>query len=102
MLYVSPDAADVEMADTPVSVTTTAANGITRTFNTVVEDDVDQYLTKQDGRIYRQRNEQMCHHGPSGKCFHCVPLEVNIVLSSVHVCSMYIYLNFATFFYGVL
>ncbi|XP_078317027.1 nuclear protein localization protein 4 homolog [Crassostrea virginica] len=41
----------------------------------VVEDEVDQILYKEDGKIYRQRNEQLCRHGPQGKCLHCVPLE---------------------------
>lgn len=41
----------------------------------VVEDEVDQILYKEDGKIYRSRNEQLCRHGPQGKCLHCVPLE---------------------------
>ncbi|KAL5019419.1 hypothetical protein ScPMuIL_005141 [Solemya velum] len=41
----------------------------------VIEDEVDQYLEKQDGKIYRKRNEQLCRHGPKNKCLHCVPLE---------------------------
>ena len=41
----------------------------------VKEDDVDQRLSKMDGRIERKRNDQLCRHGPQGKCFHCVPLE---------------------------
>nr|XP_060501131.1 nuclear protein localization protein 4 homolog isoform X2 [Panthera onca] len=42
---------------------------------TVVEDEIDQYLSKQDGKIYRSRDPQLCRHGPLGKCVHCVPLE---------------------------
>ncbi|XP_075702083.1 nuclear protein localization protein 4 homolog [Rhinoderma darwinii] len=41
----------------------------------VVEDDIDQYLNKQEGKIYRNRDAQLCRHGPLGKCVHCVPLE---------------------------
>lgn len=41
----------------------------------VVEDDIDQYLYKQEGKIYRNRDPQLCRHGPLGKCVHCVPLE---------------------------
>uniref|UniRef100_A0A8C6IT68 Nuclear protein localization protein 4 homolog n=1 Tax=Melopsittacus undulatus TaxID=13146 RepID=A0A8C6IT68_MELUD len=41
----------------------------------VVEDEIDQYLIKQDGKIYRSRDQQLCRHGPLGKCVHCVPLE---------------------------
>ncbi|XP_077359345.1 nuclear protein localization protein 4 homolog [Festucalex cinctus] len=39
------------------------------------EDDIDQFLTKQDGKIYRSRDAQLCRHGSLGKCVHCVPLE---------------------------
>ncbi|XP_052784162.1 nuclear protein localization protein 4 homolog [Mya arenaria] len=43
--------------------------------NTVQENEVDLLLYKEDGKIDRNRDEQLCHHGPSGKCLHCVPLE---------------------------
>lgn len=39
------------------------------------EDDVDIELSKQNGLIERNRDPQLCHHGPSGKCIHCVPVE---------------------------
>ncbi|KAI2658310.1 hypothetical protein H4Q32_016350 [Labeo rohita] len=41
----------------------------------IQEDDIDQYLSKQEGKIYRNRDPQLCRHGPMGKCVHCVPLE---------------------------
>ncbi|XP_071966038.1 nuclear protein localization protein 4 homolog [Antedon mediterranea] len=41
----------------------------------VDEDDVDVLLAKQDGKIYRQRDLQFCHHNENSKCVHCVPLE---------------------------
>ncbi|KAL4658201.1 hypothetical protein GN956_G2963 [Arapaima gigas] len=41
----------------------------------IQEDEIDQYLAKQDGKIYRNRDPQLCRHGPMGKCVHCVPLE---------------------------
>ncbi|XP_061611349.1 nuclear protein localization protein 4 homolog isoform X1 [Phyllopteryx taeniolatus] len=41
----------------------------------IQEDNIDQYLTKQDGKIYRNRDAQLCRHGALGKCVHCVPLE---------------------------
>ncbi|KAL8569521.1 hypothetical protein ACOMHN_002068 [Nucella lapillus] len=41
----------------------------------VREDAVDILLSKEDGKIYRDRNDQLCRHGPKGKCLHCVPLE---------------------------
>uniref|UniRef100_A0A3B3SG87 Nuclear protein localization protein 4 homolog n=1 Tax=Paramormyrops kingsleyae TaxID=1676925 RepID=A0A3B3SG87_9TELE len=40
-----------------------------------VADEIDQFLAKQDGKIYRNRDPQLCRHGPMGKCVHCVPLE---------------------------
>uniref|UniRef100_A0A0B7ASG5 Nuclear protein localization protein 4 homolog n=1 Tax=Arion vulgaris TaxID=1028688 RepID=A0A0B7ASG5_9EUPU len=39
------------------------------------EDEVDRLLKEEDGKMYRKRNEQLCRHGPQGKCLHCVPLE---------------------------
>uniref|UniRef100_A0A8C6T384 Nuclear protein localization protein 4 homolog n=1 Tax=Neogobius melanostomus TaxID=47308 RepID=A0A8C6T384_9GOBI len=39
------------------------------------EDEIDQFLTKQDGKIYRNRDPQLCRHSTLGKCVHCVPLE---------------------------
>lgn len=70
----------------------------------VQEDEIDQYLAKQDGKIYRNKDPQLwettrhkpphlkpsfiesiynihffscrCRHGALGKCVHCVPLEV--------------------------
>ncbi|XP_005091943.1 nuclear protein localization protein 4 homolog [Aplysia californica] len=41
----------------------------------VHEDEIDRLLRGEDGKIYRKRNEQLCRHGPQGKCLHCVPLE---------------------------
>uniref|UniRef100_A0A3Q4ARA7 Nuclear protein localization protein 4 homolog n=1 Tax=Mola mola TaxID=94237 RepID=A0A3Q4ARA7_MOLML len=43
--------------------------------DTVEEDEIDQYLAKQDGKIYRNKDPQLCRHGALGKCVHCVPLE---------------------------
>uniref|UniRef100_A0A674NQ26 Nuclear protein localization protein 4 homolog n=1 Tax=Takifugu rubripes TaxID=31033 RepID=A0A674NQ26_TAKRU len=43
--------------------------------SSVQEDEIDQYLAKQDGKIYRNKDPQLCHHGALGKCVHCVPLE---------------------------
>ncbi|XP_054717743.1 nuclear protein localization protein 4 homolog [Uloborus diversus] len=43
--------------------------------NALVEDKVDVYLFKQNGCIQRERDPELCHHGPNGKCVHCVPVE---------------------------
>ncbi|CAF1290011.1 unnamed protein product [Adineta ricciae] len=39
------------------------------------EDDVDKQLDIVDGRIPREKNPQLCHHGAHGKCLHCIPIE---------------------------
>uniref|UniRef100_A0A8C8BYN9 Nuclear protein localization protein 4 homolog n=1 Tax=Oncorhynchus tshawytscha TaxID=74940 RepID=A0A8C8BYN9_ONCTS len=41
----------------------------------IPEDEIDQYLAKQEGKIYRNKDPQLCRHGSMGKCVHCVPLE---------------------------
>ncbi|GAB1599941.1 nuclear protein localization protein 4 homolog [Argonauta hians] len=41
----------------------------------VVLDEVDEILEKEHGKVERQRNEQLCRHGPQGKCLHCAALE---------------------------
>ncbi|XP_066982321.1 nuclear protein localization protein 4 homolog isoform X1 [Macrobrachium rosenbergii] len=43
--------------------------------SSVIEDDVDLTVQKQDGRISRKRNAQLCHHGINSKCIHCTPLD---------------------------
>uniref|UniRef100_A0A4W3K1V5 Nuclear protein localization protein 4 homolog n=2 Tax=Callorhinchus milii TaxID=7868 RepID=A0A4W3K1V5_CALMI len=52
-----------------------AVLGSAPTASAFVEDEIDQILNKQDGKIYRNRDAQLCRHGPKGKCVHCVPLE---------------------------
>ncbi|BFF90162.1 nuclear protein localization protein 4 homolog [Drosophila madeirensis] len=41
----------------------------------VIEDEVDQTLTKADGTIKRERDSKLCHHNANGRCVHCSPLE---------------------------
>ncbi|XP_063077857.1 nuclear protein localization protein 4 homolog [Engraulis encrasicolus] len=41
----------------------------------IKEDEIDQFLAKQEGKIYRNKDPQLCRHGSMGKCVHCVPLE---------------------------
>uniref|UniRef100_A0A0R3RTM0 NPL4 domain-containing protein n=1 Tax=Elaeophora elaphi TaxID=1147741 RepID=A0A0R3RTM0_9BILA len=38
-------------------------------------DEVDDYLAKQDGKIVREKDPRMCHHGTRQKCTHCLPLD---------------------------
>ncbi|BFZ02807.1 hypothetical protein BsWGS_05846 [Bradybaena similaris] len=65
---------------TPQPVNNTASvssieTGLATLVSDVQEDEVDRLLREEDGKIYRKRNEQLCRHGPQGKCLHCVPLE---------------------------
>lgn len=41
----------------------------------VKEDEVDVLLSQQDGVIHRDRDPQLCRHGPGNKCINCVPLD---------------------------
>ncbi|XP_070580659.1 nuclear protein localization protein 4 homolog [Ptychodera flava] len=43
--------------------------------NVVEEDEVDTFIATLDGKIKRKRDEQLCRHGPRGKCVHCADLE---------------------------
>lgn len=43
--------------------------------NSVAEDEIDQMLWKQDGKVQRKRDEKLCRHGGNGCCVHCSPLE---------------------------
>ena len=44
-------------------------------YSHIEEDQVDLDLAKQHGKISRERDEQLCHHGPQGKCIHCTEVE---------------------------
>uniref|UniRef100_A0A8C9ZPP8 Nuclear protein localization protein 4 homolog n=1 Tax=Sander lucioperca TaxID=283035 RepID=A0A8C9ZPP8_SANLU len=72
MLYLFPSGSPSSSAE----VMDTATPHSSSSMPSVQEDEIDQYLTKQDGKIYRNKDPQLCHHGSLGKCVHCVPLEV--------------------------
>ncbi|XP_064423527.1 nuclear protein localization protein 4 homolog [Latimeria chalumnae] len=61
-----------EVMDTAAPQTTYQAQGASQQ---VEDDEIDQYLCKQEGKIYRNKDPQLCHHSLLGKCVHCVPLE---------------------------
>lgn len=42
-------------------------------------DEVDEYLSQQDGKIVRKDATQMCRHGPRQKCSHCLPIDVSLL-----------------------
>ncbi|XP_046855842.1 nuclear protein localization protein 4 homolog isoform X2 [Xenia sp. Carnegie-2017] len=58
--------------DIAMNGTITSRNEIT---DSVKEDPIDIFLSKQDGLIHRDKDPQLCHHGPKSKCVHCFPLE---------------------------
>ncbi|MBN3286807.1 NPL4 protein, partial [Polyodon spathula] len=88
MLYLFPSAAPgpsgeiMDVAAPPSTSSTSsslsrAQSSLSRpqTTTQITEDEIDQYLAKQDGKIYRNQDPQLCRHGSMGKCVHCVPLE---------------------------
>ena len=40
----------------------------------IEEDEIDKYLSEQDGWIQRQRDSRLCMHGTNGKCQYCMPI----------------------------
>ncbi|ESO96547.1 hypothetical protein LOTGIDRAFT_214584 [Lottia gigantea] len=67
--------ANVGLGARPNSMPTLTTASGSSTPTKYITDEVDEILTKTDGKIYRKRHEQLCRHGPQGKCLHCVPLE---------------------------
>ncbi|XP_073976904.1 nuclear protein localization 4 isoform X2 [Rhodnius prolixus] len=41
----------------------------------VIEDEVDQILWGMDGKVHRNKDEKLCHHGRNACCVHCSPIE---------------------------
>uniref|UniRef100_A0A8B9JHT7 NPL4 homolog, ubiquitin recognition factor n=1 Tax=Astyanax mexicanus TaxID=7994 RepID=A0A8B9JHT7_ASTMX len=83
MLFLFPSSAgpSSETMDTQphssTSSSSSSSSSLSRSHSSpqIPEDEIDQYLSKQEGKIYRNRDPQLCRHGPMGKCVHCVPLE---------------------------
>ncbi|XP_033108064.1 nuclear protein localization protein 4 homolog [Anneissia japonica] len=73
MLYLFPNVRGASAMETEDAGTGEA--GVTAAPGEVEEDEVDVLLAKEDGRIYRKRDQQFCHHNENSKCVHCVPLE---------------------------
>uniref|UniRef100_A0A2C9L3G9 RanBP2-type domain-containing protein n=1 Tax=Biomphalaria glabrata TaxID=6526 RepID=A0A2C9L3G9_BIOGL len=69
-----PDSSSLPFSS-EVSPRQSTETGLASLVPDVQEDEVDRLLREEDGKIYRKRNEQLCRHGPQGKCLHCVPLE---------------------------
>ncbi|CAD5212060.1 unnamed protein product [Bursaphelenchus okinawaensis] len=40
-----------------------------------IYDDVDEYLSRQDGKIVRTGTGMMCRHRPQQRCSHCLPVD---------------------------
>lgn len=80
MLFLTLAKSELSKSNSSNSVSPAAENSLVNHVNEINTanlnlDDVDKLLYAMDGLIYRERNEQLCHHGPQGKCLHCVPLE---------------------------
>ncbi|KJE95503.1 nuclear protein localization protein [Capsaspora owczarzaki ATCC 30864] len=69
---VSGGAVPMDLSDTPS--TTSLASSAPEPIK-VVEDAVDVYLSKQDGKIQRKREAPFCKHGANGMCDNCCPVE---------------------------
>jgi nuclear protein localization family protein 4 len=41
-------------------------------------DEVDQFLSRQDGKVVRKDAGQMCNHGSRQKCTYCLPIDVGL------------------------
>lgn len=39
------------------------------------EDDVDITLWKENGKIVRNKDANLCRHGAKAMCVHCTPIE---------------------------
>ena len=69
---VSDGVMDSTQSDVSLNGPSTSANDVP---DSVREDAIDVFLAKQDGLIHRQKDPQLCHHGPKSKCVHCFPLK---------------------------
>lgn len=78
MLFLSLEALAVAQEATELNsthLTSTATSTSLTASDNIREDEIDIFLSKQDGLIHRERDPQLCHHNPNSKCIHCVPLE---------------------------
>ncbi|KAK3529111.1 hypothetical protein QTP70_016546 [Hemibagrus guttatus] len=82
MLFLFPSSAgssseNMDTAQPHSSLSSSSSSSLSRSHSApnIQDDEIDQYLVKQDGKIYRNRDPQLCRHSPMGKCVHCVPLE---------------------------
>lgn len=67
-----PSTSKIRSSTVPSSSTSKA---LATAKSTVKEDEVDQVLSKMDGRIERKRDDKLCRHNANSKCVHCSPLE---------------------------
>ena len=70
----TPTAAAVEA--TAEASTSTAPPPRSRAWQSVVEDPIDVFWEKADGKITRPRDAKMCKHGDKAMCDYCMPIEV--------------------------
>ena len=55
--------------------TSTAPPITSKAWQAVVEDPIDVFWERADGKISRPRDAKMCKHGDKAMCDYCMPIE---------------------------